>query len=386
MSETFADGSPDAPLYGLIATISRQDLLASIYSTFAVATIFLSLRFVLRFRYNGRLLLDDYFMLLAWLAFTVQTILQTLQLDPLWYVTYMDFGRVSSTDPERFSQARQMSKWFFGVTALYWTVLWSVKTSLLVTFFKLVRPIAWLRRCLYAVALFTFLSYVGCWVLFALLRESPEDTYIVETGTSEHHLRVSTIYAATVDVASDVLIALLPMSILPSLHLSRGKKIGIGITFALGMLVVSVAIVRMDKITCGSGMDFVGVALWGAVETATAIVVGSLMSFGGLLTKGVEGVRRSVGYSKQSDRSKGSSKGWSDSTGTRRSGQISAHARASASDRELMGEQDEAGLRPPENVFAVHKTVETDVYSEYGRDLISEDDIIELRKKELQLA
>lgn len=51
-----------------------------------------------------------------------------------------------------------------------------------------------------------------------------------------------------------------------------------------------------------------------------------------------------------------------------------------------MGEQYDAGLRPPENVFAVHKTVETDVYSEYEPDLGSDDDIIELRKKELQLA
>jgi hypothetical protein len=240
-------------------------------------------------------------MLFAYLAFITQTVLQTVQLDALWYITFPDYGRISPTDPDRYRYSREMARWYFAVTALFWTVLWSVKASLLVTFYKLVRPITRLRRSLYVVAVLTLLSYVGCWVVYTCLRASPEETYLVETKSVEHRARISAIFVTVADTLSDILIALLPMYILPSLQLSHGKKIGIGLTFALGLLVVAVAIVRMTQITCGLGIDYVGVALWGAVETATSIVVGSLLSFGGLLTKGVRGLRRSTGgYSKQS--------------------------------------------------------------------------------------
>ncbi|KAG9250105.1 uncharacterized protein F5Z01DRAFT_428136 [Emericellopsis atlantica] len=383
MTGTSPDWSPDAQLWGLSAKISRDGLLASIYSTFAVATVFLCLRLILRWRYNGRLLLGDYWMLFAYLAFVTQTVLQTVQLDAMWYVIYLDFGRISPTDPDRYRQAREMARWYFAVTGLFWTVLWSVKASLLVTFYKLVRPITRLRRCLYAVAGFTVLSYVGCWVVYTCLRASPENMYLLETRSAGRRARISAIFVTVVDTLSDILIALLPMYILPSLQLSRGKKFGIGLTFALGLLVVAVAIVRMTQITCGYGIDYIGVALWGAVETATSIVVGSLLSLGGLLTKGVRGLRRGTGYSKQSGSAGGKSSyysgGLSSSARTRGSTGL---ASTSDSDNELVQSQ----RRESVCVLEVQKTVETDVYSEYAHDADGHDGLAEMRKKELQLA
>lgn len=367
------------PLWGSAAIVSKSGLTATIWSTFAVATIFLAVRLVLRWRHNNRFLADDYLIIFAWLCFIAQTTLQTWQLDAMWYVTYLDFGYIPDTDPAREYQAKEMARWQFPVTALFWTVLWSVKASVLVTFYKLVHPIWWLRRSLYAVAVFTFVSYVVCWVVYVVTRESPHDTYVLETPTAEHKARASVIYATTVDMASDLMIAMLPMSILPSLHLSRGKKVGIGATFALGLLVVAVAIVRMTQAVCGMGVDHVGVALWSAVETATAIVVGSLLSLGGLWTRGLKRTsRRSTGYSNYTGKSKGSSANWSHSSrsygsqGSRRPATL-----ASDPDTDINADSGD------DNPLYIRKTVQTDVSSEYGKDIGHDNSEMQAWQKEL---
>lgn len=359
------------PLWGSAAIISKTGLTATIWSTFAVATIFLSVRLVLRWRHNSRFLLDDYCIIFAWLCYIVQSILQTWQLNGMWYVTYLDFGHISDTDPARDDQAGEMARWHFPVTALFWTVLWSVKASVLITFYKLVHPIWWLRQTLYAVAAFTFLSYVICYAAYEATRESPHDTYVLETPVSERQARASVIYATTVDISSDLMIAALPMNIIPSLHLPRSQKCGIGATFALGLLIVAVAIVRMTQAVCGSGVDHVGVALWSAVETATAIVVGSLLSLGGLWTRGIKKhSRRSTGVSNYTGPSKGSSAHWSHSSRPYGSqGSRKAATLASDSDGDFRADPEDAECSPgDERPLYIRKTVETDVSSEYGKE------------------
>jgi hypothetical protein len=80
----------------------------------------------------------------------------------------------------------------------------------------------------------------------------------------------------------------LPIAVLPSLQLDRKKKIGLGIAFSLGIIIICVAVVRMTKVIVGNQVDLVGLAIWGAVETATALVVGSLPALKGLLTRGIK--------------------------------------------------------------------------------------------------
>lgn len=84
------------------------------------------------------------------------------------------------------------------------------------------------------------------------------------------------------------MIMALPIAVLPSLQLDIKKKIGLGIAFSLGIIIICVAVVRMTKVIVGNQVDLVGLAIWGAVETATALVVGSLPALKGLLTRGIK--------------------------------------------------------------------------------------------------
>lgn len=100
--------------------------------------------------------------------------------------------------------------------------------------------------------------------------------------------RVNVIYSTSVDIASDLMIMALPLSVLPTLHLDKRKKIGLGVAFCLGAIIICVAIVRLTQVIVGDQVDLVGLAIWGAVETATALIVGSLPPLKSLLARGVK--------------------------------------------------------------------------------------------------
>lgn len=89
------------------------------------------------------------------------------------------------------------------------------------------------------------------------------------------------------DVATDLTIMALPIALLPSLQLNMKKKIGLGVAFSLAVLIICVAIVRMTQVIVNEKVDVIGLAIWGAVETSTAVIVGSLPPLKALLTRGV---------------------------------------------------------------------------------------------------
>jgi hypothetical protein len=96
------------------------------------------------------------------------------------------------------------------------------------------------------------------------------------------------IFSTAVDISSDLMIMALPIAVLPSLQLDKKKKIGLGVAFSLGIIIICVAVIRMSQVIVGDQVDLVGLAIWGAVETATALVVGSLPALKGLLSRGIK--------------------------------------------------------------------------------------------------
>jgi hypothetical protein len=100
--------------------------------------------------------------------------------------------------------------------------------------------------------------------------------------------RFDVIYSTTVDITTDLMIMALPISILPSLQLDSHRKVGLGVAFSLSAIVISVAIVRMTQVISGTSVDLIGLAIWGAVETSTAMIVGSLFPLKALLSRSVK--------------------------------------------------------------------------------------------------
>ncbi|KAF5562306.1 hypothetical protein FPHYL_5738 [Fusarium phyllophilum] len=281
---------PTAPLTGAARSVNRQGLVIIVWICFTIATLFVSLRLFVRWQQNRRFLADDYWITWAWLCTLTMAILQTEQMDSLWYMTYLQAGRVAYDAKELEFQRSQITRWQFPVIKMFWIILWSVKASFLALFYRLVQPFPVIRRCWYGVSVFAASALIVCIICSALTCSPPSNYFHGSCDSPREQWRQSfnVIFSTTVDVATDLMIMALPIAVLPSLQLDIKKKIGLGIAFSLGIIIICVAIVRMSKVIVGNQVDLVGLAIWGAVETATALVVGSLPALKGLLSRGIK--------------------------------------------------------------------------------------------------
>lgn len=304
---------PDAPLFGAARNIDRHGLVVIIWVCFTVATLFVSLRLFVRWRQNRRFLADDCWIFFAWLCTLTMAILQTEQMEALWYMTHLQAGRIAYEPEEMLAQRYQLAKWQFPIIKMFWIILWSVKASFLAIFWRLVQPFVIIRRMWYFVCFFTASALLVCVVCSVftcntpssyfrgkytsssdqtdLYREAFSDKCILgscDSPKEQWRQNFNVIFSTTVDVTSDLMIMALPIAVLPSLQLDRKKKIGLGIVFSLGVIIISVAVVRMSQVIVKRQVDLVGLAIWGAVETATALVVGSLPALKGLLTRSIK--------------------------------------------------------------------------------------------------
>lgn len=177
MSAEIPPANPDAPLSGAAKTIDHAGLLAVIWTTFSIATVFVSLRIAVRWRQNHIFLSDDYWIMWAWACLLTMAILQTEQLDALWYITYLAAGRIQYIPEEMVEQNYQLTRWQFPIIKLFWVVLWSVKASFLAVFYRLVKPFKILRISWICVAVFTGLAFVGCVIASTLTCSPPSDYF-----------------------------------------------------------------------------------------------------------------------------------------------------------------------------------------------------------------
>ncbi|KAG4266869.1 hypothetical protein FPRO06_10034 [Fusarium proliferatum] len=310
---------PDAPLTGSASSVNRQGLLIIVWTCFTIATLFVSLRLFVRWHQNRRFLADDYWITWAWLCALTMAILQTEQMESLWYMTHLQAGRIAYDPKELEFHRSQITRWQFPIIKMFWIILWSVKASFLALFYTLVQPFPVIRRCWYGVSVFAALALIVCVICSALTCSPPSDYFHGSCDSPQEQWRqtFNVVFSTTVDVVTDLMIMALPIAVLPSLQLDRKKKIGLGIAFSLGIIIICVAVVRMTKVIVGNQVDLVGLAIWGAVETATALVVGSLPALKGLLTRGIKKYATSrSGRSDPADYGSGS--------GQRRRGQGSA--------------------------------------------------------------
>lgn len=165
--------NPDAPFTGAARSVDRRGLVIIIWVCFTVATLFVCLRLFVRWRQNRRFLADDYWIAWAWTCTLTMAILQTEQMDSLWYLTYLQAGRLAYDPKELARQRTEISKWQFPIIKMFWIVLWSVKASFLSLFYRLVQPFPIIRRLWYCVAVFTALSLTVCIICSALTCSPP---------------------------------------------------------------------------------------------------------------------------------------------------------------------------------------------------------------------
>lgn len=206
---------------------------------FSLSTIFVAFRMLSRGAIVRRIMLDDYFIMLAWmLAFG-------LSFCVCWATGY-GLGRHEIDIPAEWQGSLRKS--IYAASVLYQPALMATKTSILVfylTLSKADRAFRW--GCIATLCVInaggialTFVTAFQCSPVNALFMSS------VPAGA--HCTDVLTIYLASVplNLITDLALLLLPMPILTAMRLPRKQKIILLVTFGAGAFVAVVDVVRIS--------------------------------------------------------------------------------------------------------------------------------------------
>jgi hypothetical protein len=147
----------------LVDTLPEGGLLAIHWCFCSTALLFVILRTYVRLKTLGQLMLDDFFIYFAWLILLINTILQTLQ-NHSTYIISLGFQGLFPLGAEFLAQGNNYVRYEFVSIGLFWSITWLVKASFLAFYWKLLEGLFSYHKIFYVICVFTFLTYVGCWV------------------------------------------------------------------------------------------------------------------------------------------------------------------------------------------------------------------------------
>lgn len=293
----------NAPLQGYAEEVNRRGLIAIVWTCYAISTMFMITRLAVRLALHRTIRIDDVWMIIAWLSLLTMCILQTIQQEALWYTANLFGGRVSKDD-KTIPLLTDLARWQFPIITLFWTTLWCVKGSILAACYRFVQPFTTRRWLWYGVVAFTTLSYLAC-ILTSVMSCSPPADYFrpgkCSSPSELYRQRFSLLFSTAMDVVSDFLIMAVPLSLLPRMNLNKKKKVALGAMFTLSLVIVSVSILRMTQVTTKGQVDIIGLAIWSTVETAVAVIIGSLPPLRTFLSRKMKQYAKSVGTQNTSE-------------------------------------------------------------------------------------
>ncbi|KAH0262074.1 MFS monosaccharide transporter-like protein, partial [Aureobasidium melanogenum] len=225
---------------------SRSSVVFSVtVAMIACSTVFVFSRIASRAGIVKKVLLDDYFILVAWLlAFGLSF--------SICYGSFVGLGRHEDDVPDSWQGALRRSQYAFSV--LYNPALMAEKTSILVFYLTLSKTNMTFRWATIA-TLFVVNAAGLALTLVTLFQCNPVGAAFRYPVPATHHCTdIITIYlsSAPVNIITDLAILFLPMPILTSMRLPRKQKTILVITFGFGLFVAVVDIVRIAYLQSAS--------------------------------------------------------------------------------------------------------------------------------------
>jgi hypothetical protein len=156
---------------GIATHLSVNGLIGVTWTGAGLGIIFASIRFAIRIKRMKRLLVDDYFVLLALVFLVTNAILQTLQAPHLYYMV------LNVTGPDIVYHGLKYTHYEFVIIGIFWSVLWSIKGSFLALFWLISDGLPHYRRVWWGVTIFAVLAYIGCWLASILNCHPPSDYF-----------------------------------------------------------------------------------------------------------------------------------------------------------------------------------------------------------------
>ncbi|KAK9561245.1 hypothetical protein ACP6JD_002241 [Aspergillus fumigatus] len=274
---------------GVATHLSVNGLIGVTWTGAGLGIIFASIRFGIRIKRMKRLLVDDYFVLLALVFLVTNAILQTLQAPHLYYML------LNVTGPDIVYHALKYTHFEFVIIGIFWSVLWSIKGSFLALFWLISDGLPHYRRVWWGVTTFAVLAYIGCWLASILNCHPPSD------------------YFRFGIVVVELWLMYLPLRILWKTKMNLHQKLGLATVFCLGFVIIAAAIIRAVAITGKAYSDQAALAIWGIAEssicmyyiqrrlvqptlTCKAMIVGCLPPFKSFITSGSSSANYNYNY------------------------------------------------------------------------------------------
>ncbi|OMP88825.1 hypothetical protein BK809_0005546, partial [Diplodia seriata] len=224
---------------------------AVLWAGFATATILSGLRFFLRFHVFRRFYLDDAFVLFAWIiALSITISWQILAKD-----MYLD-NRVASgrqLPPVDFvPRVERFLKGSAAIVFLFYSTLWAIKLSFLLFFRRIYMNIGRLVAVWWVILGFTIAAWAVCvgTIEYNCLVEPLVDIAEHCSGTRDIEYQRNTLMSNCIlDVATDIAITCIPISMLWKVRISPKRKVGLAAVFSVIVITIVFAIVRVAVIS-----------------------------------------------------------------------------------------------------------------------------------------
>ncbi|KAJ5054219.1 uncharacterized protein L3040_000500 [Drepanopeziza brunnea f. sp. 'multigermtubi'] len=278
-----------------IENLTEKNYRTMLWTLYTVAVFITVLRLAVRYFQMKRLLWDDAFAIFGLISFTVMVVLAELMCEKIYML--ITFSEGGSLGP-KYTETKQITDGIidqlimqFYFMMLFWTTLWSIKGSFLMFYRRLFTGTDGYMKWWWAVVAFTIATYIAsvltnvmvCLPLWRRFTLNTQDLCGVVGA------RRAIWVATTIDILSDIFIAMLPIRLLFQLRISTSQKLGVGGIFSLVGFIIAVAIVRMiyvlNSISTSDTRHNISVTMWSVLEAGVAVIVGSLPALKSLITK-----------------------------------------------------------------------------------------------------
>ncbi|KAI4274742.1 MAG: hypothetical protein LQ337_003713 [Flavoplaca oasis] len=266
--------------------VEQSVFLGFVWGGFAVAIICCGLRCLARIRTFKKLLIDDYFVLLALSLVLASAITWQIFARDMYYVLGVSAGL--EMPGEDFSQvAGDYFKATLAVIILFYSALWCIKISFLLFFRRLGNNVRGQRRIWWPVFGVTVATYFACIgsIQYQCLVSSFE--YLAmncATPAATSFQQITLKLNCAWDVLTDCLIMLIPFSMLKGVQMRWHRKLALAGIFSLVVITMVFAIIRTALVGSDNRTqpDSSWLYLWSAIE---ASVVACLATFRNLFSR-----------------------------------------------------------------------------------------------------
>ncbi|PVH96838.1 hypothetical protein DM02DRAFT_686833 [Periconia macrospinosa] len=282
----------------------------TLWSLWAVSTLFLFLRLSIRFT-SGKLWIDDIFLVISWLALLAQVITQQLGINlglgkHVLDIPLANFDQIMVYGASGLTLsivAINMSKISFGITLFRLTTGW---------------PRHYICFSIVTLVIFAFPPAIMPWVLCKPIAKAFIDIIpgtCIDRTPSIKFAQFQAIWSGIIDVS----FAFLPWVILWKLDMRIPEKIGVGVAMSLGVLAGVTALVRGHYVNELNAKDIsydaASSVIWSVAETVATIVATSVPVVRPFIIKAVDSAvtkYRSTHSSSESGRTTGATEATSD--------------------------------------------------------------------------